>query len=345
MNNPFTIMFGKVPAQAVERPVQSTEIFETFTAGKPNQQVYMITGVRGSGKTVLLTEMSQRFGNEKDWIVVDLIPERDLLVSLTAELSARIGSRQLLKDAKFSPTTPIGGVEIDRMPPVTDVVVILDELLKDLTKKDKRVLVTVDETLSNKYVREFVSQFQVFLRKDYNIFLLMTGLYENIYELQNEKTLTFLYRAPKIEMPPLNLSAVAKKYQEIFKLDDKQAREMARMTNGYPFAFQALGYLTWEAAGDYRAAREKYEQYLEEFVYEKIWSELSAKDKTVARAIAESDSGNVRQIREALNMTTNEFNPYRSRLKKKGIVQSVEYGSIAFTLPYFGEYVRRTYDV
>ena len=225
-------MFGKVPAQAVERPVQSTEIFETFTAGKPNQQVYMITGVRGSGKTVLLTEMSQRFGNEKDWIAVDLIPERDLLVSLTAELSARIGSRQLLKDAKFSLTTPIGGVEIDRMPPVTDVVVILDELLKDLTKKDKRVLVTVDETLSNKYVREFVSQFQVFLRKDYNIFLLMTGLYENIYELQNEKTLTFLYRAPKIEMPPLNLSAVAKKYQEVFKLDDKQAREMARMTNG-----------------------------------------------------------------------------------------------------------------
>ena len=86
-------------------------------------------------------------------------------------------------------------------------------------------------------------------------------------------------------------------------------------------------------------------EIFETFVYEKIWSELSAKDKAVARAIAESDSGNVRQIREALNMTTNEFNPYRSRLKKKGVVQSMEYGSIAFTLPYFGEYVRRTYDI
>lgn len=121
--------------------------------------------------------------------------------------------------------------------------------------------------------------------------------------------------------------------------------DMICVIRKYPFAFQALGYLTWEAAGDYRAAQEEYEQYLEEFVYEKIWSELSAKDKAVARAIAESDSGNVRQIREVLNMTTNEFNPYRSRLKKKGVVQSVGYGSIVFTLPYFGEYVRRAYEV
>lgn len=28
----------------------------------------------------------------------------------------------------------------------------------------------------------------------------MTGLYENIYEIQNEKTLTFLYRTPRIEI-------------------------------------------------------------------------------------------------------------------------------------------------
>lgn len=341
MNNPFSLMFGKIPPQSIDRPMLSEEIFNAFTAETPNRQVFMITGVRGSGKTVLLTEMSKRFGQEEDWIVVDLTPERDMLTMLAAALAARADSLQHLKDAKINLSLPVLGVEIDSLPPVTDVTVTLDELLNRLTKKGKRVLVTVDEAVSNSYVREFVSLFQIFLRKEYSIFLLMTGLFENIYELQNEKTLTFLYRAPKIEMRPLNLTAVANRYREVFHLENKPAKEMAQMTNGYPFAFQALGYLTWEENGNYLAAKEKYEQYLEEYVYEKIWAELSAKDRLVAKAIAGSGTGSVKDIRTALQMTSNEFNPYRSRLLRKGIVDGGEYGKLSFTLPFFADYIRR----
>lgn len=344
MGNPFSLMFGKIPAQSIERPVLSTEIRESFLAEVPTQQVFMITGVRGSGKTVLLTEISRQLESRGDWIVVDLTPERDLLNTLAAALAARMDSLQLFRDAKLSLSLPVIGVELDGIPPVADITVTLDEMLNRLTKKGKRVLVTIDETISNQYVREFVSQFQIYLRKDYNIFLLMTGLFENIYELQNEKSLTFLYRAPKVEMQPLNLDAVASSYQKVFLLDDAQSREMARMTNGYPFAFQTLGYLTWEARGRYPEARERYEQYLAEFVYEKIWSEMSAKDKAVAKAIAESATGNAKDIRLALQMTTNEYNPYRSRLIRKGILNGSEYGKVSFTLPYFSEFVRRTFD-
>lgn len=39
----------------------------------------MITGVRGSGKAVMLTDIAKHFRKEKDWIVVDLSPESDLL--------------------------------------------------------------------------------------------------------------------------------------------------------------------------------------------------------------------------------------------------------------------------
>ena len=96
---------------------------------------------------------------------------------------------------------------------------------------------------------------------------------------------------------------------------------MAELTKGYPFAFQVLGYLTWNHDGDYEAVIDEYEQYLSEFVYDKIWSELSQKDRIVARGIAEVDGGKIKDIRERLGMETNEFNPYRKRLIKKEFYQ------------------------
>ena len=57
MQNPFTLTFGKSPLEPVERPVQMKEIIDTFTAEQINQQMFIITGVRGSGKTVMMTEI------------------------------------------------------------------------------------------------------------------------------------------------------------------------------------------------------------------------------------------------------------------------------------------------
>ena len=48
MQNPFTLTFGKSPLEPVERPVQTKEIIDTFTAEQINQQMFIITGVRGS---------------------------------------------------------------------------------------------------------------------------------------------------------------------------------------------------------------------------------------------------------------------------------------------------------
>lgn len=50
MQNPFTLTFGKSPLEPVERPVQTNEIIDTFTAELVNQQMFLITGVRGSCK-------------------------------------------------------------------------------------------------------------------------------------------------------------------------------------------------------------------------------------------------------------------------------------------------------
>lgn len=61
---------------------------------------------------------------------------------------------------------------------------------KNLTyrRAGKHLLIAIDEVTSTEYMRVFAASFQVFLRQNLPVFLLMTGLYENINELQNEIT-------------------------------------------------------------------------------------------------------------------------------------------------------------
>ena len=337
--NPFSLSFGKEPVSIIDRDMQKNTVYEGFTAENPESHVYMITGVRGSGKTVLMTEIANRMRRDKEWIVAELSPERDIIHALAAELSNRAELMQLFKDAKINLSLLGFGIEIDAVPPITDIVVALDRMLAQLTKRGKKILIALDETVSNKYVREFSSQFQIFVRKNYNVFLLMTGLYENIYELQNESTLTFLYRAPKIVLKPLNNILIAKQYQKIFSLDQKDAMDMAGVVKGYPYAYQVLGYLCYKKNLKYTEVLDEFDAYLSEYVYEKIWSELSSNDRTAAKALAQSLTGKTEEIRALSDMSSGEFSVYRDRLIKKGVVASEKYGYLEFTLPRFKEFV------
>ena len=53
-HNPYTLTFGKSPEQIIERLSQMNEVISTFRNEPPAQQAYIITGVRGSGKTVFI---------------------------------------------------------------------------------------------------------------------------------------------------------------------------------------------------------------------------------------------------------------------------------------------------
>ena len=47
----------------------------------------------------------------------------------------------------------------------------------------------------------------------------------------------------------------------------------------------------------------------------------------------------------ALEMSSNEFNPYRDRLIKKGLLNGDERGYVKFVLPMFEEYVKDHYGL
>lgn len=317
MNNPFTLSFGKKPLQYVSRISQPQIIIEQFNAPDPSNQIYMITGVRGSGKTVMMTGIINELRAQDEWVVVELNPTRDLLQSLAAKI-------------------------YENTPPITDIENAIELMLNDLQKKNKRLLISIDEVTNSEYMKVFVSAFQIFIRREYPLFLLMTGLYENIHNLQNDKSLTFLYRAPKMILEPLNYTAVRKQYMDIFQLDIEAAGEMARLTKGYPFAFQVLGYLYWEYR-DKKTLEDilpEYDQYLEEYVYSKIWSEASPKDQEILGVMSQSGQTKVKKIRESIGMTSGQFSIYRERLKNKGILDTRTYGEVSFALPRFAEFIQ-----
>lgn len=341
MNNPFTLSFGKKPLQYISRIAQTNEIIENFMAQEPPNQIYMLTGVRGSGKTVMMTSIAGEIKEDERWIVVELNPTRDLLQSLAAKLYSLPEMHPHFIQAKLDFSALGLGVSLENAVPVMDIENAIERMLTEIQKRDKRLLITIDEVVNCEYIRIFASSFQIFLRQNYPIFLLMTGLYENIYNLQNEDSLTFLYRAPKIVLEPLNYTAVRKRYMDIFGLDIEKAEEMTGLTGGYPFAFQVLGYLLWENR-NIKTIEEilpEYDQYLEEYVYGKIWSELSELDRKILVEMAVNQEKKVKKIRDGMGLKSEQFAVYRERLKRKGVLDTSKYGEVSFILPRFAEFV------
>ena len=340
MKNPYSLVFGKEPAEHISRLAQSSTVIDSFLGNSDDQQIYLITGIRGSGKTVFMTDIQKRFRKEEDWIVTELNPEKDLLTALAAKLSSENSLAAIFKTAKINLSFWGLGLEVSGAAPITDIEVAISRMLTTLKSHNKKLLITIDEVTSNQYIREFAAAFQILIRQDLPVYLLMTGLYENINNLQNEDSLTFLYRAPRINLEALNMTSIASNYSKNLNLDHETAMEMALCTKGYSFAFQVLGYLTWENSGDYKAVLPEFRQYLDEFVYDKIWSELSARDKKILDAISRVESGKIEEIRALMGIETNEFNPYRKRLINRGLINGSERGYVKLVLPMFREYIR-----
>lgn len=101
LGNPFTLTFGKVPLVFVERPVQDNEILDMFASDTINQQMFIITGVRASGKTVMLSKICYELSKHPDWIVLELNPATDLLQAILSKLYSNHLVSKLIKSSKI----------------------------------------------------------------------------------------------------------------------------------------------------------------------------------------------------------------------------------------------------
>ena len=291
-----------MPNNYIDRLVQSKEIIDAFE--NDSSKSYMITGVRGTGKTVMLSYISEYFSNRSDWIVVELITENDMLDQLASKLYDKSLFHKIIDGKTFGFSFNGLSFSISGEKPITNVVTLIETLMNRINKKNKKVLVCIDEAINNSYMKAFVQTFQLLIREKMPLYLIMTGLYQNIYDLQNNPSITFLYRSPRVTLEPLNIRAISMYYKEVFDIGEQEAKSLANLTKGYAYAYQVLGYLLWENKTTTISDKlmSKYDQYLQEYVYDKIWAELSDKDKLFLSSLSDEKETSFMDIQNKTGM-------------------------------------------
>lgn len=334
--NPFTLTFGQKPNEFISRGEQINKILDTFDMEHPSNQVFMIAGVRGSGKTVSLSVIADHYADRSDWFVLRLSADNDLIAGAVSELNRT----SFLQKGDISVNASLGIVSLyvqkNNIQLENDA--LLRNLLEKIKRENKRVLFIIDEIVNNEYVKIFASNFQIYITQHYPVYLVMAGLYDNISNLQNEKSLTFLYRAPKIFLAPLSIPSMTTSYRTVFDIAPKEAAQMAKLTKGYPFAFQILGYLRWEHRSSIEKLLPDFDEALASYAYEKIWSELSELDRRIVYVISQGFEKTM-DIRTKLSISPQLLNTYRKRLMERGIVDGSVHGMLSLALPRFDEYI------
>lgn len=354
--NPFNPSFGKVPELFLDRK----RLVEKVTNGLENvnspYQTSLVYGLLGSGKTSFLTDISNIMQQNEKWIVVNLALGSELLSTLVDSIYKQSTSKlkkalNEIENVKFS----VLGLQVEvgvNSKNSQNYQLLLESMLQKLKENNVSLLVTIDEVSSPPEIREFISIYQILIREGYHIALMMTGLPGKISELQNDDVLTFLLRSARITLQPLDLASVKYAYLEAFKqakrkIDGQTLNQMTKLTRGYAYSFQLLGYLVWETEETLidmkvlNSVIDEYQQQLYRNVYTKLYLELSSTDQLFVKAMAayDDDIVPISYLKEKLNKEKNYISVYRKRLIDDQIIIPAAHGKLSFTLPYFKEFI------
>ena len=345
MQNPFTTTFSKIPETYISTE-QEREIIDNFSYERPSESVYKITGVRGSGKTVLLAKVEEEFKKDfrkkEGWYVFRISPGRDMLSQLaTYMIEEKLMQVKALKaSASVSvPSIPVGINITKADEQYSDIGIKIEKALESATQKGKKILIGIDEVSKTDEMLVFALEFSKWLRAGYSIYLVCTGLYENIEQLYNVKNLTFFRRATTIKTEPLNAVKMVETYRRELKIDLDTAKDLVRLTKGYPYAFQELGVLYFKNSKLEKLDRiiSDLKEELFAYSYEKIWEEMSEGDRVFCKCLVDKEENTREDILKKLDKPTN-YSVYRSRLLKKGIIKS-KTRAVSLALPFFAEYI------
>ena len=358
-DNPFTPMFGKVPAYMAGRERIVDDMVAAFEGNGADPNLCSIfTGARGTGKTALLTYLGYR-AEQAEWVVASVTASQGMLEDILQRLkdaSSHLLPAESGRKLHGIEIASLGSISWEHMPePAGNWRTQMNSLLDALAEVETGVLITVDELdPSLEEMTRLVTVYQHFVRENRKVALLMAGLPYRVTTLLSGKSTSFLRRAARHDLgsiPPYEV-------KEAFRLtvedggktvEDAALDEAARAIDGFPFMFQLVGYRAWNAsrqsavitAEHVRQGAAVAQEELEARVFDATYAELSEGDKAFLAAMNAGGITLRADVTERLGKGSSYVSTYKKRLLEAGVIEEPETGIFKFALPGFGDFLLR----
>lgn len=357
--NPFTPNFGQIPRVLAGRDQLIDEIVSAFdnAPGDPSLTSILI-GARGTGKTALLSLLANE-AESKGWLAVNVPCVGGMLEEIfqgTVKASSHLICQS--DETKLTGLT-IGqliGLEWEAKPSEKPTWFLrMSALLDELDRRDVGLLITVDEVRpSLEEMGLLASYYQLFVRDERKVALLMAGLPSEVSLLLNDKSASFLRRASQYHIGDIGdadaelvLERTAEEGEKAFTPD--ALGRVVEACGGFPYLIQLMGYRSWQAAGnsstiDAESAERGISRARSDFetrVLKATLDELSDKDLEFLCAMAQDrDESRTSEIAERMGQSTGYVSQYRRRLLEQGVIAAQGRGKVTFALPFLKEYLK-----
>ena len=318
-------------------------------------QTTLFYGQRGSGKTTFMSALCQEIEKQKDFIVINIPSSGNILLSYAQGIYNKTSKFvQKTLDSLEGISLSVFGVQFEYNKKDNEQInyqLILEKVLKKLSEKKITVLAVIDEVKASTELKSFISVYQILLQQNLPVRLLLAGLPQNVSELQNDNQLTFLLRAPRVTLEPLDISNIRFNYKKAFEkggknLDEKALDKMTKASGGYAYAFQLMGWLVWKNTAEKITEKEvnsildEYKMLLFRNAYIKISENFSQMDKLFVTTMAKNAGAtSMKKLVEETGKSNAYLSNYRARLLDSQVIKQTSYGYVGFVLPYFREFV------
>lgn len=359
-NNPFTPTFGQIPPFMAGRDDVIRDLLRSFDhgAGDPNLASIFV-GARGTGKTALLTYLSEE-ASSRGWVSASVSATPGMLDDIEQRTLA--AAKHLVDTGKTGHPTGITlgqviGLEWERknVSPAnwrTRMTTLLDALAASNTG----LLIVVDEVkVDLDEMVQLTTVYQHFVREGRKVSLLMAGLPSKVSALLRDDTVSFLRRANYRSLGRIDdrevLDALRKTVEAAGRsIDDNALTRAVEIIDGFPYMMQLVGYRMWDESprtptitltdverGAVLAASD-----IEHKILETTYRELSKGDLRFLQAMLEDDGlSDVANIKERLGKKSNYVSQYKRRLMAQGVLEDCGHGMLRIELPLFKNYLRQ----
>lgn len=383
-NNPFAPGAGTPPPELAGRNElieKAAVALHRIRNGRPERS-YILYGLRGVGKTVLLNEIQRNAEAEGIFTVKIEAPEgkslpailapalRATLIKLDRIHAAKDGAKRAMQalagfiKLKATYADIEVGVEFDPEAGLADSG-DLDSDLTDLLlsvgtaaqERETAVVLFIDEVqyIQEEQLAALISALHGVSQAQLPVTMVAAGLPQLLGQMGRAKSYAErLFRFEPVDR--LNIEAI---YSAIALPIEREGQNItaeaiaaiASATHGYPYFLQEWGKHSWDIAegspisvDDVNNATQSALAELDASFFRVRFDRLTPKEKEYMLAMSQIGAGPHRSgdIAEHMKKHVNQLGPVRNSLIKKGMLYSPGHGDTAFTVPLFDQFMQRT---